>query len=367
MQDLHFLWSVVPHRVAGPPQCPAAHASRTVAEFQLRRAVCVLRKDCDKQRIIRHLAAKVNQRAGTGGIYGSQSQEQDTRPKPKSKGRKAAKAQAARRAKARPKAAARSQRRSSQAAESPARPQARRRPDHARPRRSRKARPRHGRPCQTTRPKARQIAKGRTAPKLAAEGQTASAHASAEASPRRERSRGPARSEPPGPVRRRTPGTRQRPAPLSGAAQDRMISAAKRSRRIESGARRHTETSPTLTAGDVDAQVAGRVRGRRRSARRRQPDAGSGSRGRHRQGARHSVSGRSGTAGRRRSRRARPASLGARPGVVRRLAARQEGRRARSAGESPSSSDDGHHARDDVVDRNARRVDVDRVVGSRER
>src|SRR6187399_2556269 len=28
---------------------------------QLRRAVCALRKDCDKHRIIRHLAAKVNQ------------------------------------------------------------------------------------------------------------------------------------------------------------------------------------------------------------------------------------------------------------------------------------------------------------------
>ena len=40
--------------------------------------------------------------------------------------------------------------------------------------------------------------------------------------------------------------------------------------------------------------------------------------------ARHSVPGRSGTAGRRRSRRARQASLGARPGLVRRLAARDK-------------------------------------------
>jgi hypothetical protein len=33
MQDLQFLRSVVPHRVAGPPQCPAAHTAGQLPNF----------------------------------------------------------------------------------------------------------------------------------------------------------------------------------------------------------------------------------------------------------------------------------------------------------------------------------------------
>ena len=50
-------------------------------------------------------------------------------------------------------------------------------------------------------------------------------------------------------------------------------------------AREHTEVSPDITAGDVDADWAGCLLGRRRSTRRRQSHARSGSRRRHRQGA----------------------------------------------------------------------------------
>jgi hypothetical protein len=60
---------------------PGGGSPRTIAELQLRRAVDVLRTDCDKQRIIRHLAPEVNQRE-RGGPHGSQIQRFEAKQPP---------------------------------------------------------------------------------------------------------------------------------------------------------------------------------------------------------------------------------------------------------------------------------------------
>ena len=80
-----------------------------------------------------------------------------------------------------------------------------------------------------------------------------------------------------------------------------------------------TNTSPALTAGDVDADWGGASAVRRRSPRRRQPDAGSGRGGRNRPGPGRGIRRRRGAAGRRGDCGPGSSPLGARPGVVGRL------------------------------------------------
>ena len=294
---------------------------RTVAEFQLRRAVCRLRKDCDKQRIIRHLAAKVNQRAVSGGIMAARAKK-GTRQKPKSKGRRAAKVRRAK-AKARPKARPRPKARKSGAA--PSVPEGREGQegqgrDRGRPRqRRRKAKSRPSTPKAAARAARREVQAG----------------AAQTTGPRPRRQSASVQGRSPsllwteaGACCRRTNGW-NRPLVPPGASTERMARSGHDELRAELGAAQRKR--PQAHGRRCGRQVAGRVRRRRRSAGRRQSHARSGSRGRHRPRARHPVPGRSGAAGRRRSRGARQASLGAGPGLVRGLAARQEGRRRRSA------------------------------------
>ena len=85
------------------------------------------------------------------------------------------------------------------------------------------------------------------------------------------------------------------------------------------GEREHTETSPVMTAGDVDADWEDAYSVGDEAPGRRQPDPGSGSRRRHRQGARRRVPGQRGAEGGGQDHRARPAPLGAGPGVGRGL------------------------------------------------
>ncbi len=108
--------------------------------------------------------------------------------------------------------------------------------------------------------------------------------------------------------------------PPSSLDLDRTASAVRTGRRVlKDRFEEHTETSPALTAGDVDADWESAYSRRRRGARRRQPHAGPGHRRRHRQGRGRRVPGQRGAQGRGKDHQAGSKPLGARPGLVGRL------------------------------------------------
>ena len=190
-------------------------------------------------------------------------------------------------------------------------------------------------------------------------------------------------------VRAARQGARRRPrSPASAAScpttsgcgqaaftDDRLISSARAGHdELRTPAQSAHRNQPRADGRRHRREVAGRLRGRRRGAGRRQPDARSGPRRRHRQGARRELRRRRGAEGRRRNRRARPASLGARSGLVGRLAAfeqENDDEAARQCGNPllMSSFANGliHHRQhplDDCLNVHVRGVDVDRVVGA---
>ena len=119
------------------------------------------------------------------------------------------------------------------------------------------------------------------------------------------------------------------PTPPSSLGLDRSASAARSGRQeLRERYDKHNETSPALTGGDVDARLGIRLQRGGRSARRGQPDARPERRGRHRRRGRRGIRRQRGTGGRRSDRRARPAPLGIRPGLVRRLRRAAEQARA---------------------------------------